>query len=63
MFDEAMGLVAGRLGLVEPRGTARQFVLGLLSGVERKNCWWLAERVVCWGAGRVAARKRQQEQT
>jgi SRSO17 transposase len=28
---------------VEPRRTAREFVLGLLSPVERKNCWWLAE--------------------
>src|SRR6516225_8368034 len=38
-----MSLVAGRFGRVEPRRTARQFVLGLLSPVERKNCWWLAE--------------------
>jgi SRSO17 transposase len=44
MFDEAMALLAGRFARVEPRRTARQFVAGLLSGVERKNCWWLAER-------------------
>ena len=44
LFDELMSLVAGRFGRVEPRRTARQFVLGLLSPVERKNCWWLAER-------------------
>jgi SRSO17 transposase len=44
MFDEAMALVAGRFSRVEPRRTAREFVLGLLSGVERKNCWWLAEQ-------------------
>ena len=43
MFDELMWLVAGRFGRVEPRRTARQFVAGLLSPVERKNCWWLAE--------------------
>ena len=43
LFDELMSLVAGRFGRVEPRRTARQFVLGLLSPVERKNCWWLAE--------------------
>src|SRR4249919_2545414 len=36
--------VAGRFGRVEPRRTAREFVLGLLSPVERKNCWWLAEQ-------------------
>jgi hypothetical protein len=44
MFDETMALVAGRFSRVEPRRTAREFVLGLLSGVERKNGWWLAER-------------------
>jgi SRSO17 transposase len=43
-FDELMSLVAGRFRRVEPRRTARAFVLGLLSPVERKNCWWLAER-------------------
>jgi hypothetical protein len=36
------GPVAGRFGRVEPRRTARAFVLGLLSNIERKNCWWLA---------------------
>jgi SRSO17 transposase len=44
LFDELMFLVAGRFGRAEPRRTAREFVLGLLSPVERKNCWWLAER-------------------
>jgi SRSO17 transposase len=44
MFDEAMARVAGRFGRVEPRRAAREFVLGLLSSVERKNCWWLAEQ-------------------
>ena len=39
-----MALVAGRFVRVEPRRAAREFVLGLLSPVERKNCWWLAER-------------------
>jgi SRSO17 transposase len=43
LFDELMFLVAGRFGRAEPRRTAREFVLGLLSPVERKNCWWLAE--------------------
>jgi SRSO17 transposase len=44
LFDELMFLVAGRFGRVEPRRTAREFVLGLLSPLERKNCWWLAEQ-------------------
>ena len=43
MLDELMGRVAARFGRVEPRRTARAFVTGLLSGTERKNCWWLAE--------------------
>jgi len=44
LFDELMSLVAGRFGRAEPRRTAREFVLGLLSPVERKNCWQLAEQ-------------------
>jgi SRSO17 transposase len=43
LFDELMFAVAGRFGRVEPRRTAREFVAGLLSPAERKNCWWLAE--------------------
>jgi len=39
-----MFVVAGRFARVEPRRSAREFVLGLLSPVERKNCWWLAEQ-------------------
>ena len=44
LFDELMFLVAGRFARAEPRRTAREFVLGLLSAAERKNCWWLAEQ-------------------
>ena len=44
LFDELMSLVAGRFGRAEPRRTAREFVAGLLSPLERKNCWWLAEQ-------------------
>jgi SRSO17 transposase len=44
LFAELMFLVAGRFARVEPRRTAREFVLGLLSPLERENCWWLAER-------------------
>jgi SRSO17 transposase len=39
-----MGRVAGRFVRVEPRRAARDYVAGLLSGLERKNCWWLAEQ-------------------
>lgn len=39
-----MARIAGRFTRVEPRAMARAFVLGLLSGVERKNCWRLAEQ-------------------
>lgn len=44
MFDQAMARIAGRFRRVEPRATARAYLLGLLSGVERKNCWTLAEQ-------------------
>jgi SRSO17 transposase len=43
MFDELMGIVAGRFGRVEPRRRARAFVLGLLADLPRKNCWTIAE--------------------
>ncbi|MFJ9012568.1 IS701 family transposase [Streptomyces canus] len=35
--------IAPRFARVEPRRRAREFVLGLLSGLPRKNCWTLAE--------------------
>lgn len=44
MFDELMLLVGGRFARVEPRRAARDFVAGLLSAAERKNCWQLAEQ-------------------
>jgi SRSO17 transposase len=43
LFDQVTGRIAGRFARVEPRRTARSFLLGLLSGIERKNCWNLAE--------------------
>ncbi|GGY11800.1 hypothetical protein GCM10010510_67110 [Streptomyces anandii JCM 4720] len=43
MSAQAMARIAGRFRRVEPQATARAFILGLLSGVERKNCWQLAE--------------------
>ncbi|WP_405868217.1 transposase [Streptomyces sp. NBC_01515] len=50
-----MARIAGRFRRVEPRATARAFVLGLLSGVERKNCWQLAEEA---GHARPGAMQR-----
>jgi SRSO17 transposase len=44
LFDGLMAQIAGRFVRVEPRRTARDLVLGLLSAVERKNSWWLAEQ-------------------
>jgi SRSO17 transposase len=38
-----MGRVAARFGRVEPRRRAGAFVLGLLAGLPRVNCWALAE--------------------
>ncbi|MEU9620600.1 hypothetical protein ACIODT_30140 [Streptomyces sp. NPDC088251] len=35
MFDQVMARIAGRFGRVEPRATARSYLLGLLSNVER----------------------------
>jgi SRSO17 transposase len=43
LFDELMGRVAGQFSRVEPRRRARAFVLGLLAGLPRKNCWSIAE--------------------
>nr|WP_229914568.1 transposase [Streptomyces capitiformicae] len=44
MFDQAMARIAGRFGRVEPRATARVYLLGLLSKALRKNCRRLAEQ-------------------
>lgn len=43
MFEVLMDRIAGRFARVEPRRRAREFVLGLLSDLPRKNCWTLAE--------------------
>jgi SRSO17 transposase len=44
MFDQVMARIAGKFRRVEPRAAARAYLLGLLSSVERKNCWQLAEQ-------------------
>ena len=43
IFESVMARVAGRFARVEPRRTARTFVLGLLAGLPRMNCWTLSE--------------------
>jgi SRSO17 transposase len=42
-FAEVMARIGGRFGRVEPRRRARAFVLGLLAGLPRMNCWTIAE--------------------
>jgi SRSO17 transposase len=43
-FDTGFAAVAGRFGRVEPRRRARAFLLGLLSDVDARSCWQLAEQ-------------------
>ncbi len=42
-LNELMGRVAGRFSRVEPRRRAGAFLLGLLAGLPRVNCWTIAE--------------------
>ncbi|MFB9629995.1 IS701 family transposase [Nonomuraea helvata] len=62
-----MSRIASRFGRIEPRRTATAYVRGLLSDLEAKNCWNLAEhagltgpqamqrllRTACWDADAV----------
>ena len=43
IFDDLMLQIGSRFGRVEPRRRARAFVLGLLAGLGRVNCWSIAE--------------------
>jgi SRSO17 transposase len=43
-FDTGFARVAGRFRRVEPRRQARSFLLGLLSDVETRSCWQVAEQ-------------------
>jgi SRSO17 transposase len=43
LFEQMTDRIGARFRRVESRLSARAFVAGLLSPVERKNCWWLAE--------------------
>ncbi|MED7931958.1 transposase [Nonomuraea sp. LP-02] len=54
IFNELMTRIAGRFGRVEPRRAASAYVRGLLAGLDRKNCWNLAEH-----AGMASPQKLQ----
>jgi SRSO17 transposase len=43
-FEAAFARIAGRFGRVERRMKARAFLLGLLSDVDTRSCWLLAEQ-------------------
>src|SRR6266536_2627384 len=43
-FEVGFAYIAGRFGRVEPRRQARAFLLGLLSDVDTRSCWQLAEQ-------------------
>jgi SRSO17 transposase len=43
-LDEVHARIAGRFARSEPRARVREYVLGLLAPLERKNSWTLAER-------------------
>src|SRR5215471_9263332 len=43
-LDGLCGAVGGRFGRAEPRRRVREYVSGLVAGLERKNGWTLAER-------------------
>ena len=43
-LDRVHELIAGRFGRTEPRARVREYVSGLVAGLERKNGWTLAER-------------------
>jgi SRSO17 transposase len=73
VWDEVTGRIAGRFARVETRRTACDMLRGLLSPIERKNGWWLAEhaghaspdrmqrllRTAVWDDQRVRADLRQ----
>jgi SRSO17 transposase len=43
-FDAGFAAIAGRFGRVEPRRRARSFLVGLMSDVDSRSCWQLAEQ-------------------
>ena len=42
-LDRVHERIAGRFGRTEPRARVREYVSGLVAGLERKNGWTLAE--------------------
>jgi SRSO17 transposase len=42
-LEEILGRVGSRVGRVEPRKRLRQFVIGMMAGLPRVNCWTVAE--------------------
>jgi SRSO17 transposase len=44
VFDSAFARIAGRFGRAEPRLAARAWLLGVLSDVDTRSCWQLAEQ-------------------
>ena len=43
-LDRLHERIAGRFGRAEPRARVREYLCGLVAGLERKNGWTLAER-------------------
>ena len=43
-LDRVHGRIAGRFARAEPRARVREYLSGLVAGLERKNGWTLAER-------------------
>ena len=43
-FESAFARIAGQFARVEPRRRARLFLLGLLSDMDTRSCWQLAEQ-------------------
>jgi SRSO17 transposase len=44
VFDTGFAWIAGRFSRVRPRRQARSFLLGLLSDLDTRSCWQLAEQ-------------------
>ena len=42
-LDRVHERIAGRFGRAEPRARVREYLCGLVAGLERKNGWTLAE--------------------
>lgn len=57
LFDSAFARIAGRFSRVEPRRAARDFLLGLLSDVDTRFCWQLADRMATPNSAAPAIRR------